>query len=101
MAFTIRLEHTEGTVAAEASDGGAPLEDVLPGTDDRSFVCLRFIYQYVDTVFNRLQMDDFLAELERVRPRAPTPAHVRLLDTLRAFGERCKAEDLLLRFYGD
>src|SRR5262245_54098206 len=101
MAFTIKLEQTNGKPLAEITDEGARLEDLLPPRDDRSFVCLRFIDQYADTIFNGLQMEDFLAELERIRPKAQSEAQVRLLDELRALARRCKEERRLLRFYGD
>jgi hypothetical protein len=101
MGFTIKLETIEGLSLEEISDSDAPLEDLLPPFEDRSFVCLRFIHQYVDTVFNRLQMDDFMAELDRIRPRAKRAEQLRLLDRLQSLAQRCKDEWRLLRFYGD
>jgi hypothetical protein len=100
MGITIKLETEQGQVVQALDD--YPLGYLMPDADDRSFVCWRFIDPYGDAVFNHLQMDDFLAELERVRARAQEPADHCLLDALRDFGERCRVgSHLYLRFYGD
>jgi hypothetical protein len=98
--ITVKLETEQGRVVEALDD--YPFGHLLADNVDRSFVCWRFIDPYGDTVFNNLQMADFLAEPERVRTRARGPADQRLLDALRDLGRRCQVGvHLYLRFYGD
>jgi hypothetical protein len=43
------------------------LHRLLPPHDDDTYYCLRYVDWYGDTVFNRLQIETVLQELERIR----------------------------------
>lgn len=78
------------------------LGQFLPAHDDETSQCLRFIDPYGDTVFNRLQIKQFLAEWEKVASKAKTDEEKQLVDQVKYLAERCHREPhLYLKFYGD
>jgi hypothetical protein len=102
MGIDVRLEDERGGVAAEAGDPDNLLARLLPPLDDSSFACLRFIDPYGDTVFNNLQMNTLIDEIDRVLTKATKAPERELLRKLRALAERCRAEiHMYLKFYGD
>jgi len=71
-------------------------------TGDTSYNLLCYIDPYGDTVFNRLQMDVFLAEWERIRRTAQTPEQVEAWASVRELARKCGEEPhFYLRFIGD
>lgn len=100
--FDMRLENEKGDRIDEVGDPRNLLGRLLPSPKDESFACLRFVDPYGDTVFNRIQIETFIRELERIRIKATTKEEQALLDRLRALAERCQSEPhLYLKFYGD
>lgn len=78
------------------------LDSLLPSAEDSRSQCLRFVDPYGDTVFNRLQMDQFLREWEELETRAASSDGKELLRSVRELAERCReGPHLYLRFYGD
>lgn len=64
--------------------------------------CLGYIDPYGYTVFNRLQMDAFLQELQWLDARAVNDEDMALVDALRGFAEMVRDEvHLYLKFIGD
>ena len=51
-------------------DSAGDFDRLVPMFDDTSFICWRFIDPHGKTVFNRHQMPDFIAELDRLMPDA-------------------------------
>jgi len=102
MGLTITVETEEGERIEQIADPLNHLHRLLPSHDDQTYQCLRCIDWYGDTVFNRLQMETFLTELDRVRRAARSPAEIELLAQIEKLARRCKAEPhLYLKFYGD
>lgn len=103
MPLNVKLETESGEPVEEAYfDPRYPLNDLLPAFDDTSYQCWRFIDEYGDTVFNRMQMETFLAELERIRRTAQRPEHRTALDRVEQMARRCQSEvHHYLKFYGD
>jgi hypothetical protein len=102
MGLTIALQTSRGENEQVIHDPGNLLHDVLPSSEDVSFVCVRFIDWYGDTVFNRLQMDSFLDDWKRVKLRATTAEQTRIWTEIRNLALRCRNEPhLYLRFIGD
>ena len=59
---------------------------------------LHYLDPYGDAIFNRLQMDDLIMDLQKLRLLEANP----LLDEIEALAQRCKKEShLYLVFYGD
>ena len=78
------------------------LDHLLPSFYDTSYQCLRFIDPYGHTVFNRLQMEVFLAEWERITDLAQTPDEMEILSRIEKLARRCQKEPhFYLKFYGD
>ncbi len=99
---TVRLEDEEGAVIEETACDPHVLDPLLPELRDASYQCLRFIDAYGETVFNRLQMTQFLAEWDRLRGQATTLDQKRVFQEVRHLAERCGDEPhLYLRFSGD
>jgi len=103
MGFAIRLEDEFGSVLDQVLDPKNTIPRRLPEPADEEFRCVCFIDRYGDTVFNRLQIPDFLAEWERLRKDADLDdaagtVHIGVV----GLAERCLAGvHLYLKFYGD
>jgi hypothetical protein len=103
MPLKLKLETERGERVEEVFFGpGHWLEDLLPGDSDIAYQCWRFIDRYGHTVFNRLQMRQFLAELPQVRQQHEHPQHQAILDEVERLALRCQATyHHYLKFYGD
>lgn len=102
MGLTIMVETEDGERIEQIADPLNLLHQLLPSHDDQAYQCLRYIDWYGDTVFNRLQMDTFLTELNGVRRATRSPAEIELLAQIEKLARRCQAEPhLYLKFYGD
>jgi hypothetical protein len=103
MGITVVLQNERGEeVGSSVGDPYDFLHRLLPPFDDSSYQCLRFIDWWGDTIFNRLQMETFLSELNRIdTPTLDAPAKA-LLQDIRRLGEECRNRThLYLAFYGD
>jgi hypothetical protein len=97
----IELHDEEGNVVAEISEE-THLLDRLLAPDEKKFRLLRYIDMYGDTVFNRLQMDDFLEEWNELGLRAKSNEEKRLVARVKDLIARCAKEPhLYLKFSGD
>lgn len=102
MGISVVLETESGREVERIDDPTNVLHLLLPTEDDTSFEYLSRIDWYGDTVFNRLQIDAFLAEWERVRARAQTSEAVTLHARIEELAKRGEQEPhLYLKFYGD
>jgi hypothetical protein len=99
---TCVLESESGETVERLEDREGLVNTLIPPMSEQSFQCWRFIDEYGDTVFNRQQMPQFLAELAVIRDRTGDAAPRRVLDDIEALAFRCRDEvHLYLRFYGD
>jgi len=95
------LQTERGEAIERLHDPEGILTRLVPAGDE-AFQCWRFIDAYGDTVFNRLQMPQFLKELVLIRSRAGDAPAGRVLDALERLARRCQDEvHLYLKFYGD
>jgi hypothetical protein len=104
MPLTIRLETEKGLPVAEVFD----LRDALTSRIEallRGGIELelgRFINRYGNTVFNKLQLIDFLPEVDRVLVAAEgTEDHASLSEISHLVSRGADGEDLYLKFIGD
>jgi len=78
------------------------IHGVLPAREDREFAVLRGIDPFGKTVFNHLQMEDFLEEWNRIRDRAHDEAQKESWQKVKEMAEACQGDrDLYLRFVGN
>lgn len=101
MGIDIRLEDRKGKLLEEVPDVDNLLSRLLPSWEDPSFQCLRNIDPWGDTVFNHLQMDQVISELQRVRLQASTEEERAFTDSIESMARRCQEENLYLKFLGD
>jgi hypothetical protein len=109
VSLTIELRDERGNAVRELPnpaggtfDAAGGFDDLLPEDDDLSFALLRHVDRYGDTVFNRSQMPDLLAEVERLTLSATQPATRHGLERLRVIAERCRdGTHLYVWFIGD
>lgn len=102
MGFDIRLEDWNGRAEQELFDLENVLSRLLPSWEDREFHCLRYIDPWGNTVFNHLQMDEFIEELKRIRGNASTEVERAFVDAIESMAVRCKESgELYIRFHGD
>jgi len=96
------LQTEDGEEVERLTDSEGVLNRLIPSLEDEAFQCWRFIDPYGDTVFNRLQMPQFLAELSVIRDKAADATERRVLDVLERLAKRCHDEvHLYLSFRGD
>src|SRR6266581_638932 len=101
MGLTISLISENGNVHDTITDERNSLHKILPAPDDASYCCLRFIDWYGDTVFNRIQMETVLDELERIT-QGHQAEDATLISAIKKLAMRCLSEPhLYLKFCGD
>jgi len=101
MGFCIILEDADGEPLEQVEDSQNILHRLLP-SEDASYQYLRFIDWYGDTIFNRLQIEPFLNEWDRLSKVARTLDEATLLARIRQLALQCSQEPhLYLRFCGD
>lgn len=102
MGISIILEDERCERLDSLEDPKNMLYRVFPSADDHSYLLLRFIDWYGNAVFNHLQMDTLVEEIERVKSNTRDAETIAILDRVRDFARRCKEEPhVYLKFLGD
>lgn len=102
MSLHVALETERGERLELVIDLSDILSRSLPAHDDESYQCLRYIDRYGDTVFNRLQMEVFLNEWERLGVFARTKEEKAFIEEVETLAQRClKEPHFYLKFIGD
>src|SRR5687767_8211005 len=97
-----RLETEDGEELERVDDPAGVLNTLIPTVSEDSFQCWRFIDEHGDTVFNTLQMPQFLDELAIIQARSADDVSRRVLAQIEHLARRCRDEvHLYLKFYGD
>lgn len=78
------------------------LHAVIPANNDGSFPMLSGIDPFGKTVFNHLQMREFLCEWEKVKDRVHDESQMEAWGKVKHMAETCRQDrDLYLRFVGN
>jgi hypothetical protein len=102
MGLNVILENEDGIPVESVLDGKGSLLKLVRSVGADGHILLAFIDPYGNTVFNRLQMGQFLTEWEVVLERAFTPEDKMLVAQVKVLAERCQAGvHQYLRFVGD
>lgn len=97
MSLVVKLEDDLG----ERSEW-VMLHAVVPPTGDGSYPLLSGIDPFGKTVFNHLQMEEFLREWERVKDRVRDDTQLEAWKNVKHMAETCRQDrDLYLRFVGN
>jgi hypothetical protein len=96
------LRNERGVELAVVRDRANVLSRALPDWKDESFICLRFIDRWGNTVFNRDQMAPFIEEWRRIAQRATTDEERSFFSDVEHLAQRCSGEvHMYLWFEGD
>jgi hypothetical protein len=102
MGLTIVLEGERGQKFDEVGDPYQILLTLLKASDTTKTCCLRFIDPYGDTIFNYLQMGQFLEELADLRSMVTSAEQQELLTKIESIAQQCKdGAHLYVKIYGD
>ena len=102
MGIMILLTTERGEILEDARDPTNHLHRVLPGDGESGYLLLHFIDWYGDTIFNRLQMPQFMVEWAKLERVAQAEGAGDLHSKVASMAERCAAEvHLYLKFQGD
>ncbi|MBZ5546391.1 MAG: hypothetical protein LAO22_00310 [Acidobacteriia bacterium] len=97
MSLVVKLEDDLG----ERSEW-VMLHAVIPTNSDGSFPLLSGIDPFGKTVFNHLQMQEFLREWEKVKDRVRDESQMEAWEKVKHMAETCRHDrDLYLRFVGN
>ncbi len=98
----VALETERGEQLEVIVDWDCILDRALPSCYDESYPFLRHIDPYGDTVFNRLQMDSFLAEWKRLGETLQAAEERDLLGEIERLANQCQRQPhSYLKFYGE
>jgi hypothetical protein len=102
MGLCVALQTESGKQIEFVSDEKNLLDKLIGFPDANAFPMLASIDRYGDTVFNRVQMDRFLAEWKTLFSSANTPEETALLNAIKDLAEKSIREvHLYLVFIGD
>jgi len=102
MGLTVLVETEAGEPIDRVEDPTNVLHRFLPNPKDARFRYLGTIDWYGDTVFNDLQIPQFLEEWAQITDMAPVPAESALVRTIKQVAQRAGNErHLSLKIYGD
>ena len=103
MGLTVFLANELGAKQADAvADPENVLHRLLPSFEDDSYDLLRYIDRYGSTVFNQLQMEQFLYEWQRIKSSVRTLEQRRVVEEVEELARRCnEGLHLYLKFAGD
>lgn len=98
----IFLQDENGKPLTQVNGDPHLLDSLLLEAHDAPFHTLRFIDPYGDTVFNRLQMNEFLAEWDILMARARSLEEREVLAEVGVLASLCREQPhLYLKFCGD
>jgi hypothetical protein len=102
MPIAVFLEDIHGTNRrGTVADGYGGLNRCLP-IGDESFPLLRYVDPYGNVVFNHLQMQQLLEEINSLISGCSDQESKDLLENVRELAEKCRSSNhLYLRFRGD
>jgi hypothetical protein len=102
MGLAIALQDEFGGHLEIVTDPKNILGRLLSEYSDYAHPILSSIDLYGDTIFNRIQMDRFLAEWAEALANAKTPEQKDLISAVEILARRCRDEThLYLKFIGD
>jgi len=102
MGLNIVLENEQGQQIEKIIDSSNLLLAIIKNSKLPDSFCMRYIDPYGDTVFNKIQMDQFLIELSQLQKLSKNTKDHELLAKIRALALRCQQElHLYIKIYGD
>ncbi|MDH4226254.1 MAG: hypothetical protein OEV59_00670 [Deltaproteobacteria bacterium] len=102
MGIDVALELRRGESLAIVGDPHSFLPRLLPSVDDETFPLLRFVDWYGNTVFNSIQMPQFISEWERLIKKTDVAEELKILEEILVLANKCKDDiHLYIKFYGD
>ena len=98
----IALTDEKGRIINEVKGSTYLIGQFLPDMNDDRSQCLRYIDSYGDTIFNRIQMEQFIKEWQEILGHVKTNEEREVMRDVLGLAEECqKCPHTFLRFYGD
>jgi hypothetical protein len=102
MGLVITLESESGEKKQFVTDNHNLLHLLLPLTNNDSFKLLKYIDWYADTVFNQIQLNDLIADIDLLLEKTDNVNERDLLARIKEMCIHCKDEyHQYIKFYGD
>ena len=101
MGLRIVLETEQHRELAAVEDPTNILHRILPASNEGGSRLLHYVDWYGNTVFNYLQVDDVVADLESLKAESHDTAASELLTRLIALAQQVKEQRFYLVFVGD
>jgi hypothetical protein len=102
MGLGIELQDEWGGILSSTADPKNLLANLLPPVSHKPSLLLGYIDPYGNTIFNNLQMNQFLIGWAEVSSKAQTPEERELVSAIEAMAQRVRDEvHLYLKFIGD
>lgn len=99
--YVVLQDEWDKEVSEHAPDRYNIISNSIPGIDDESYCCLRFINPYGDTIFNYLQARLILKEWDGLRDAFFSKNADNLWEDVRKLIELCSNQDnAYLKFVG-
>ena len=92
MSLTIELVDEEGNEIDTTSDVDNYLIRLAYETPLKNSCCLRFIDPYGNTIFNRIQMTQFISEIDELINAVEYPEQKDVLMSIKSLAERCEQD---------
>ena len=100
--YLIRLEDNRGVILETIQDASGVVDDFLKPFSKKRGGLLQYVDPYGTTIFNGIQAEALLPELEEARSSANSADARDLLNSLERIARQCADEPhLFLKFLGD
>lgn len=102
MSILVHLRDRSGNVIGQAGEWEGAVPAYFPDFEHETFLTIRYIDPYGNTIFNHLQMAPVIAELHVLREHAKNETQRRMMDGVIGLAEECaKLPQSQLVFIGD
>ncbi len=90
MGLCVALQTESGKQIELVADEKNLLDKLLGTPDTNAYPMLASIDRYGDTIFNRLQIERFIAEWKTLFSKVRTPEEENLLNAVQSLAEKCR-----------
>ena len=102
MALLIALENEFGEKIENIGDTENIFQNALTKNDEEIYELLKYVDLYGNTVFNNLQMDNLIKDLNYLLKNVKNESEKEIIEAIYLLCKKCKnGVHLYIKFYGD